>query len=285
MLFNTIELIKKCAEIPSFSSYEERIFPFIDELTADLDVKRFPGVPGNNIIIKAPGARDLPPVAITAHLDKINHFGEDRTSLLPVEENDGRLIGQLDDAAGVGCCLDLLLKSKERNFPTLYILLSEVEEGMGLREHPHLMKNNGEGLHPRIGAERIADYLIANNEVPSLFLTIDTTPFFKGDPGIAVYSRHWEKNELEPLAELIERTEEIENMLLGLNPEIQKLNNINDYVTYGERFNRFRAMPVVSLAVEPAIHPYHQLNESVFTGDILKVVEMLANFLEDSDWS
>ncbi len=276
-----IDLIMQIAAVPSFSSYEERLHPLIERVAADIPAARIEKVPDNNILIQVPGAPDVQPVALTAHLDKINHVGADTTRLLPVAADGETITGQLDDAVGVGICLHLLRCSRTGHFPPLYILLSEMEESYGLRKHPHLLKHGGAGLSVRIGAERLAAYLLAGTVLPALLITIDTTPLFKGEPGVALYCNHWELNGMEPSPLLTWATEEVQRYFLQACPQILVANNVNDYIIYGKLLNAAAAQPVPCVAVEPAIFPYHQQGESVFISDIVQVFALLKQFLED----
>ena len=255
---NVFDLTIECAKIPSFSSYEERLHPFIEEIVQQATDAKLERVPDNNIIIKAPGKANAPIVALTAHLDKINHcWSANFDGILPARIEGEKIIGQLDDAVGVGICLDMLLKSREREFPPLYILFSEMEE---------------KGSH--IGAERIADHLLKEKQMPAVFITIDTTPMVR--KGIALYSKHWEKNGINPSSELIAKTVKIEQYFESLNPSLKFTNNSNDYLVYGERFSQY---DLPSVALEPAICPYHEPDEEVFCDDIKKTAEMLESFL------
>jgi hypothetical protein len=276
-----LDLIISVAEIPSFSSFEERIFPLIDAVVKDNRLCKSEKIEGNNIIIEVPGNREFSPVAITSHLDKINHFGPDSLNLLKASQTNEKIIGQLDDAAGIGICLFLLQKSKECNFPPLYFLFSEMEESFGLRMHPHLLKNSGNGLYPRIGAERIANHLIKSGRIPSIVLTIDTTPLFKGSHGIALYSKYWERLGITPTDHLVTKTDELVRYFQHIHPDIQLNNNTNDYIKYGEIFNRNNGVPIPSLAIEPSIFPYHSIGEQVFKRDVEKVCEIIKVFLEN----
>lgn len=275
---NVIDLIMRCAAVPSFSTYEERLHPVVEELAAGIGT--ITHVPTNNLIIDVPGKRDLPPVALTAHLDKINHFGEDLTQPLPVRLEDNKLIGLLDDSVGLGICLSLMCLSRDYDFPPLLLLFSEMEEGMGLRRHPHLLKDGGEGLYSGIGADRIADYLIDQDRLPGIAITIDTTPLFKGESGVALYCDHWKLNELKPSQALIDATARVQTAFQRIHPGIHIGNNTNDYLNYGYAFNRAREIPIPSVALEPAIFPYHQAEEGVYVSDIEAAAAILIRFLE-----
>lgn len=274
---DVIELILECAAIPSFSSYEEVIHPWVKSIARQAPGTRISLIPANNIIIEVPGNRPGPAVALTAHLDKINHFGKQPSTPLPAEMRAGELIGQMDDSVGVGICMYHLLQSRSRNYPNLYILLSEMEESTGIEEHPHLLKNGGEGLYSGMGAERIAEHLVERGKLPRIAITIDTTPLFRGSPGVALYSKHWEKNGLTPSEALMEKTTRIEELFCGLLPTIRLHNNTNDYLEYGKILNRNQVVP--SVAVEPAIFPYHQAGEKVYCEDVLQICTLIDGLL------
>jgi len=277
---NTLEIVKEVASIASFSSFEERLHPFLEKLVT-LHGNATLEYINNSIIIYVEGRSDSAPVALTAHMDKINHFGEDILTELPVSLNKKYITGQLDDSVGVGICLSLLLKSRKHGFPPLLILLSEIEESYGLRNHPQLLKENGQGLYARIGSERIANHLIKTGKVPELVLTIDTSPLFQGRQGIALYSDHWEKNGLVPSNSLLRATKSFCNQIKEIYPRIEPNNKVNDYVIYGKLFNQNGNNAVPSIAIEPAIFPYHQIAEKMYVSDVLDVVKLLVTFLNN----
>lgn len=262
---NTLEIIEHCAQIPSFSSYEERIHPYIKELLSPYPEMHIEHIPQNNLLITVPGNQHLQPIALSAHLDKIDHFG-DQPTRLPTSVSETEITGQLDDTVGLGICLSLAIQSQHYDFPTLYLLLSEMEESFGLKRHPERLKNQGKGLSAGIGARHIAQHLIQTQRIPSLVITLDTTPLFKGASGIALYSKHWEKNDLSPTPELIAATEKVERFLLEQEPCLRLANNTNDYLTYGQCLNQSKTVPCIAL--EPSIYPYHQKDERVFLKDI-----------------
>ncbi len=279
---DVMDLILECATIPSFSSFEEAIHPWVEGIVKNVPQAKIEYIPENNLFIEIPGKRPGPAVALSAHLDKINHFGEKIQTPLEAERKKGGLNGQLDDSVGIGICMHILLQSKIKHYPTLYILLSEMEESMGLKRHPHLLRNGGEGLYSGMGAERLAEYLLQRDKIPGIVFTIDTTPLFGGSSGIALYSRHWEKNGLSPSRELIEKTTRIEAEITRLCPSIQLHNNENDYLEYGKILNRAQVVP--SIAVEPAIFPYHQVGEKVYTKDILQITSLLDELLSSDSF-
>ncbi len=275
-----VTLIREIAVVPSFSSYEERIHDLV--LT---QMKQFPGVeclrvPDNNLVFTVPGDEKREPVALTAHLDKINHFGPSPPDKLPFSSDEERLTGQLDNAVGLALSMALAEAATVRSFPPLMLLFSEMEESFGLNNHPHLLKNNGEGLHHGIGAERISQFLIRENQLPAAVITLDTTPLFKGKPGVALYSGHWEFTGQEPSEKERERTAKVRDEFTSIDPNLLLSNNTNDYLHYGAELNRNRFEAIPSLALEPAIFPYHQKNESVFIQDIERVYRIMTRWLE-----
>jgi hypothetical protein len=273
-----IQLIEEVAKVPCFSSYEDRSFNLIRQLLKDTGCS-IEEPPGNNLIITTEGKGN--PIALTAHLDKINHFGSNSLAELPFSIQDDKIVGQLDDAVGVGICLYFAIQSQKGHLPPLIILLSEMEESFGLRLHPNLLKNNGSGLFPRIGATRISRYLKEKGIIPKLFLTVDTTPLFHGNHGIAVYSNHWDRNEIRPSPSLIEKTEALVSLIQAFYPEVLQANNTNDYLVYGELFNQgdLSSNGIPSIAIEPSIYPYHQVNEQVFIEDVLMTRDLIKYLL------
>ncbi len=101
---------------------------------------------------------------------------------------------------GLVLCLRMMQLSVNHDFPPLYLFLSEMEESFGLRFHTHLLRNGGKDVHHGMGAERLSDHILNHYQAPSVIITVDTTPLFKGKPGIALYSEHWEYNKMEPSA-------------------------------------------------------------------------------------
>lgn len=278
-MHNTLELIHKAATIPSFSSYEHIMHPWIQSLVSQCPHATMEIVPDHNVLITVQGNPMKSPVALSSHIDKIDHFDDPSLDTLPASYNTLEITGQLDDTVGIGMCLSLMLQSGDYDFPTLYLLLSEMEESFGVRKHPERLRNQGKGLYAGMGAERLSEHLIQTQRIPSMVITIDTTPLFKGEPGWALYSKHWEKNNLEPTDDLIQATAEIEAFVLQQAPDIKLANNTNDYLHYGECLNQDPSRPVPCIAVEPAIYPYHQKNERVFLEDIQKTEALVKALL------
>jgi putative aminopeptidase FrvX len=275
-----IEIISDVAKIPSFTGQEEILHPYISNFIEENKIDCAINKHYNNLIIEVNKDDKVKPIAFAAHLDKINHL-DGNVELLPFEIEKDFIKGQLDDSVGVGICLYLLMKSKELNLPYSLFLFSEMEEGIGLRKFQLLNKDDLIELKPQIGAERISEFLIANSFIPSLIITIDTTPLFGGDSGIALYSRFWERTGTSPSQELIKLTETIENKIKSIHPDIKLSNNVNDYITFGRVFsqNHFK---VPSIAIEPSIYPYHTIGEKVFISDIHKTIDIISRFVREN---
>lgn len=274
-----IHHICETARIPSFSSYEERLHPYIQRVFRNLQsyrqVEEIP-VEGNSLIFRLPSS-SRKTVAVTAHLDKINHYGRNHPQELPVNRTENYIEGAMDNCAGLGILLALATHKTE--IPDLLFFFSEMEESKGLKEHPELLKNNGEDCEHGMGARRIAGSCIEQNIIPDEVITVDTTPLFKGKPGVALYSKHWELNDLSATDSLIKKTAKVVSDFKDIEPDIHQHNNTNDYLHYGYEFNNGSDKDVISVALEPAIFPYHQKGERVFVDDIKKVVSILKQYL------
>ena len=276
---NAIEWVMEAAKVPSFSSYEELLHPLVRGVAEKCNGAKIEVVADNNLIVSVPSMSDTKPIALSAHLDKINHFGTDQTDELHINRENEKLTGLLDDATGVGILLYLLEHYETAKFPPLYFLFSEMEESTGLKQTPHLLKNNGEGRFHGMGAQRLASHLLKTYRMPEIVVTIDTTPFFKGAPGVALYSKHWELNGMNPSVELIEKTYIIEEWFTKKYPSVAHRNNTNDYLEYGKALNENNTSAIPSIAIEPAIFPYHCADEGVFEKDIEAVTEITIDFL------
>lgn len=271
--------IKRCAEVPSFSTYEERLHPYIESVVRQVPSAVLDIIPTNNLAIRIPGKKTDKTVVLTAHLDKIDHFGDVTLSMLPYKEHESELEGQLDNAVGLGVCLSILEQAHQFEYPNLVILFSEMEESYGLKYHPERLKGNGRHVTAGQGAEELCRFLIEEDIEPEAIITIDTTPLFKGESGVALYSEWWEHFKLTPTAEQKAVTDTIVERIKSIYPNIKLANNTNDYLTYGRVFNRNALYPTPSIALEPAIFPYHQANEKVFKQDVLRVLEILHAYL------
>lgn len=282
LLDHTIQYIRETAKIPSFSSYEDRLHPYIRSFFKDLN-KEYPvqeiPVKGNSLIFRLQSGSERT-IALAAHLDKINHYGKDFPDELPVSQTKTYLEGAMDDSAGLGILLAMASAYQTgKDIPNLLFFFSEMEESKGLKEHPELIKNNGEGYQHGMGARRIARACIEKDLIPDEVITVDTTPLFKGEAGVALYSKHWEFNNLEASDSLKKQTEKTVSSFHNINPAIHLDNNTNDYLHYGYEFNVGREKPVISVALEPAIYPYHQKGERVFIDDIQKVLDILKRYI------
>lgn len=281
MIDRAIRHIKETAGVPSFSTFEERLHPYVRSVFSDLSEAKEIEAPGNSLIFQLGSHRELPTIALTAHLDKINHYGADHPQKLPVEVTDEYIEGAMDDSAGLGMLLTLAEEAASKDWLNLLFFFSEMEESKGLKEHPELLKNNGEGYSSGMGAKQISKQCLAKNLIPKEIFTLDTTPLFKGESGIAIYSKHWELNSLEASDTLIEATDKTVGRFKEIDSDIKIDNNTNDYLHYGEVFNKSSADPVVSIALEPAIYPYHQKGERVFVDDIRRCLDILTTYLRN----
>ena len=279
MVESVFSHIKRCAEVPSFSTYEERLHPYIESVTRFIPNASLEKVEGNNLVIKVPGKKSEKTVVLTAHLDKIDHWGEINQTDLAFSDLGDQIEGQLDNTVGLGICLSILEQANQENYPNLVILFSEMEESNGLKNHPERLKNAGKGYLHGQGAEALSRYIVEEDISPEAIITIDTTPLFKGEQGIAVYSAWWEYYKLQPSVGQKEKTEELVSQLKSLYPSLIEANNTNDYLIYGRVVNRNSLNPVPSIAIEPAIFPYHQANERVFKADVLSVLKLVNDYL------
>lgn len=271
--------IKKVAACPSFSTYEERLHPYIYRIFENIPQSEELDVSGNNLIFRIGNQPDHSTVAVAAHLDKINHFGKDVFGPLPVTVTEDYIEGAMDDSIGVGLLLRLAEAAQKHPWPNMLFFFSEMEESKGLKEHPELLKKGGEGYANGIGARRIVRRCIEQSWLPDEVITLDTTPLFKGAPGIALYARHWELNELNASASLEKYTDEVVEKFRAIHPDIELHNNTNDYLHYGYEFNTKASKDVVSVALEPSIYPYHQQGERVWISDISCVLRIMKTYL------
>jgi hypothetical protein len=285
---HVVDLIRQVAEIPSFSSLEDRLHPWIYLQLANLPGVTIERIPEHNLLISVPGDPRLTPLAFAAHLDKIDHWGT-AFERLPWQEEADRLVGQLDDAVGVGICLALARwGARSAGLPPLLILLSEMEESFGLTHHPERLVAGGAGRQCGQGAVRLARHLRETGRTPGAVVTIDTTPLFQGEPGVALYAAPWEEEPFSPGAGLLRGTTELCGLLQSLDDGLRLANNSNDYATYGLELNRGAAAAIPSIALEPAISPYHCPGEAVFRRDIERVERLakglVSNWTRTSPW-
>lgn len=254
--------------------------PYILSIAEHIDGCRVHTVADNNLILEIPGKENAKTVVLTAHLDKINHFGKDQTEHIPFKRGTSFLEGILDDAVGLGILLRLAQDAAFHDFPPLLLCFSEMEESTGLKQHPHLLKNSGQGYYHGMGAERISQWLLKQSQVLHAVITVDTTPIFRGENGVALYGRHWEFTQQPPSPEEEAATEALCEAILQIDPEIIRSNNTNDYLTYGKLLNADTRHVVPSIALEPAIFPYHQANERVYLSDIERTYHVLKTLLQ-----
>ena len=275
-----IELVNQIAKIPSFTTYEDRIWPLVEQYFLKLPVT-LTRISENNCIVSWAGNCPGRPIAITAHLDKINHFGISDYGELPVLLDGDEIVGQLDDAVGVAICLHTLSECVHlKNCPPILILLSEMEEKSSYKKSERL-KNTGIGIELSPGAHRIADYLISQNIVPEAVITIDTSPVFRKTGGIAVYTEFWGHYGIDSSSlQLSAKTGELANRIAKIDPDVYHANGVTDYLTYGMRFNELKGSDIPSIAIEPAIWPMHQIDERMKIADIQRVSSILLELLK-----
>ncbi len=282
---NLVKIIAEVAKVPSFSTFEERLHPFIVDFISDINGAEVVEIKDNNILVKIEGDNGRKAVAITSHLDKINHFGEHFPDVLKAEYDSREIMGQMDNSVGVGICLHLAKMAANESFPPLMLLFSEMEESSGLKHHPHLLKNNGRDVGPQIGAKRLSQYIEENSLHPAAFITVDTSPVFKGEPGVALYTEYWENSDCEPNEVILKKINSIKDFVLAHDPEVRLANGTNDYLVYGRHFSKPEQGNIPSIALEPAIYPYHQIGERVFIDDVKRIVALLSEMLKCFDFS
>lgn len=280
----TLEIIEEIAKIPSFTAREERLHPFIYEFCEGLRIEGLEiiPVPQNNLVIRIPGKKSGRVIALTAHLDKIDHFEAENKTQLEFNNNGEKITGLLDDAVGMGIILGLMQRYHQLEFFDIYLLLSECEEGFSLRKNRHKLNVHADTLTPQIGSERISQYLIQNAIAPDLIVTVDVTPKFAGRPGVAVYDSFWSGKIYKPSEELLMKTRSVTDYFRRRDVNILFSHNVNDYINYGLMLNAHynpKGKEIVSIAIEPAVYPYHSHAESVYIADIIKIEELLPNLL------
>src|SRR5699024_9158167 len=177
---------------------------------------------GNNLIFKLSGnGNSERTVALTAHLDKINHYGKFYPEKLPVHKNEKYIKGAMDNCTGVGILMAIAKEFHTYAFPDLLFFFSEMEESKRLREHPELLRNNGKGYTSGMGVRHIGQVCLEKSIIPDEVITIDTTPLFKGEPGIALYTRHWEYNGLKPSAKLLAKTDAVIQRITSIDSSVK----------------------------------------------------------------
>lgn len=271
-------LTTQIARQPSFTTFEGRLDKLIRQYCSQISDLEVIPVPANNYIIRWPGKNpDARPIALTAHLDKINHSDGPHADELPVIIEGDELVGQLDDAAGVAICIHLLAECQHiRNCPPIMVLLSEMEEISGY-ENAALLKKGGLGVDLSPGAHRIADYLLNHEVIPQLVITVDTSAALGRTGGVLLYTDFWEfegTSSQDQPQELLEKTRKLRDKILK-NPMVTLTNGRNDYVTYGSRFNTQKGHIVPSIAIEPAIFPLHGKNERIKRDDLAEASSII----------
>jgi hypothetical protein len=84
-----------------------------------------------------------------------------------------------------------------------------------------------------------------------------------------------------PSEALARETERVREAVRRVGPDVALRNGTNDYRTYGRALNARGGAPVVSIALEPAIHPYHRIGEGVRLADIERVERVAATLLRN----
>lgn len=278
--YNLIELVEKCSSIPSFTTFEDRICRFIEDYVSSLPVS-IVRIPENNIIISWNGNNKGSPLALTAHLDKINHFGCQDIDSLNFSFDSDEIVGQLDDSVGIAICLNVLSECIHiRNCPPIIILLSEMEEKSSYK-HKDLLKKCGSGIELAPGAHKISDYLINHNLLPEAVITIDTSPVFQKTGGIAIYYEFWDQFGIDPSSPKLQtKSTELLNRIHSIDTDVYLSNGVNDYITYGMRLNEKRGSDIPSIAIEPAIWPMHTIGERMKIIDIHRVNKILIELIK-----
>jgi len=280
----TLEIIEEIAKIPSFTAREERLHPFIYKFCDSLKIPGLEIVPvtGNNLVVRIPGKRKGRVIALSAHLDKIDHFGGQEKEVLDFSNDGVKITGLLDDAVGVGIILGLMQQYHSHEFFDVFLLFSECEEGVRPRNATAEEISMAKSLTAMIGSERISRYLIENNIAPDIVATVDVTPKFAGSEGIAVYETFWSGKIYKPSEELLMKTRSVTDYFRRRDVNILFSHNVNDYINYGLMLNAHynpKGKEIVSIAIEPAVYPYHSHAESVYIADIIKIEELLPNLL------
>jgi hypothetical protein len=135
-----------------------------------------------------------------------------------------------------------------------------------------------------MGAKRISEYLLDINQLPKMVITIDVTSLIGEQKGIALYSDHWDISRVSPSGEMVAVTRKLQRVFKSLYPDIRFLNNPNDYTVYGRLLSENSTKPIPSIALEPAVYPYHQPCEGIFLSDVRAVENILITFLEQYDF-
>jgi len=237
------DIIADLAKIPSWTTQEERIFPYIEQFirkNMPIDTQMF--VAKKSLIIQVPGNLALKPVALAAHLDKRDHWHDsDLKQLDNFNETADRLYGSLDDAAGVGCCLYLAAHCDGVTNPPFYLFLTEMEE-IGL-----------------VGTAHISWFFDTHTALlpPGLIVNIDLSPQFGDKPGIA-FSSEEENPVYLPFCR-------------KTRADICRSEGISDAMVY-EHF--FKDTTTV-IGLDPAVCGMHTKVESCYKQDLEDVVKIV----------
>ena len=130
ILDRALHHITEVAKVPSFSSYEERLHPYIHHVFKHISGAASLNMPGNNVVYKVSGTGNSL-IALTAHLDKINHYGKRYPSTLPVKKTKKYIEGAMDDSAGVGILLAIAELAKHKELPDLLFFSQKWRKAKG----------------------------------------------------------------------------------------------------------------------------------------------------------
>jgi len=241
------DIIADLAKIPSWTTREERTYYYIEQFVKkNLPAQTQIIISMKSLIIQIPGNPALQPVALSAHLDKKDHWHDPNLKQLDnFYETADRLYGSLDDAAGVGCCLYLAALCNGLTNPPLYLFLTEMEE-VGL-----------------IGTAHISLFFCKNAYLPppGLIVNMDLCPQFGDKPGIAFSSE--EKNPLYlPFCRQI-------------RSDICRSEGISDVLTYHVFFTE-----TTVFGIDAAICNLHTKLESCYKQDLKDVLKIAQQILE-----
>lgn len=251
---NLIEIIREVASIPSYTNHEELLHPYIENFLDEFVPNHTITKVGNGLVIEVPGSLADEPIALAAHLDKINH---DKIPMfsdfsLCYAENDDTIIGHLDDSVGVGMCLYLAAWAQENVTPPLLLLLSDREE-IGC-----------------LGAADIVDYLYKRFDnhdkflYPKWIINIDLSERVPEEIGVGIYSD--DNNEIADI--------------VNTYFDVFDAEGLNDYTIYEKFLWKTGSTSVVS--INPRCENLHSVKETVKKTDIEKVSNIVKFLLDFS---
>lgn len=247
-----IEIIRKVASISSYTNHEDLLHPYIENFLAEFVPNHTITKVGNGLVIEVPGALSDEPIALSAHLDKIDHNKLLMVSDLSLrcDENDDSIEGHLDDAVGVGMCLYIAAWAQENVTPPLLLLLSDREE-IGC-----------------LGAADIVDYIHNRFEThdkflyPKWLINIDLSERAPKEIGACMYS-----DENNPIANIVKTYF-----------DIYDAEGLNDYTIYKQFLGLNGTTSAVS--INARCENLHSSDEVVKKADIEKVSNIVKFLLD-----